>query len=247
MPTAAELIDRLQREDIVVLPTLTREELAVTGSLEASPLRDAAEVTQWNGLHEEARRVATAAALRSLGSRKLIDLSQRPESDASGQVALNTAPELGMILAARRQPSYLAVGSEPRQGLIGFVRLYGVLDEKRKLNIVLLERAAPNGIHEFALCMPAKAASELSRWACGPRVEDNSGKAEAALRTIEVIRPSKTGPLRTRLGVLVTDDATMVADFDERGELTGERPITEPALRERLRAMLTKAGRSSTD
>lgn len=246
-PNAAELVDRLQHEEMVALPHLTREELAVTGSLEATPLRDAAEITQWNGLSEEARRTATAAALRSLGARSLIDLGEHPSSDSTGQVALSTAPELGLILAARRQPSFVAVGSEPRHGLFGFVRLYGVIDERRKLKIVLLERAAPNGIHEFALCLPAKAALELSRWASAPRVQGGQGNTEAALRTIEVIRPSTKGPVRQRLAVLVTDDATTVADFDEGGELVGEQPITEAALTERLRVMLNQAGSTSTD
>lgn len=229
------------------LPSLTPEELAVTGALEASPLRDTAQIEFWNGLSEEARRTASAAALRSLGARQLIDLGQRGERDVSGTVLLNTRPELGLILAARRQPSFVAVGSEPRQGLIGFVRLYGVIDERRKQNIVLLERATPNGIHEFALCMPAKAASELSQWACGPRMQSNDVAAEAALRTIEIIRPSTSGPARQRLAVLVTADATTVTDFDERGEPIGERPITEAALRERLRVMLAEAGRTGTD
>lgn len=223
---------------MVALPSLTREELAVTGSLEASPLGDVSEIEYWNGLDADARQAATVAALRSLGARGLVDLD-RAEPDASGGVALNAAPELGVILAARRQPAYVAVGSEPRQGLFGFVRLYGILDEVRKLNLVLLERASPDGIHQFALCRPAKAASEVSRWACGPATE-------AAVRTIEVIRPGKQGPHRQRLAVLIAENGAQIADFDDEGDVKATRPITEAALRERLRAILVKAGSLGT-
>lgn len=231
---AAEIVDRAQREEMVTLPSLTREELAATGSLEASPLGDVSEFEYWNGLDAGARQAATVAALRSLAARGLVDL-QRGEPDPGGGVSVNTAPELGVILAARRQPAYIAVGSEPRQKLFGFVRLYGILDHVRKLNLVLLERASPEGIHQFALCRPAIAAGEVSRWACGPATE-------ATVRTVEVIRPSTSGPQRQRLAVVVSADGAEVADFDDEGELKARRPITEASLRERLRAMLVKAG-----
>ena len=239
--TAVEIIERLEREDLVSLPTLTREEIAATGSLQASPLTDVAATEYWSGLGEDARRAATVAALRSLSARGLIDLDDGAV-DPGGEVALKPSAELGVILAARRQPAFIAIGSEPRRGLFGYVRLYGIVDEERHLNIVLLERATPDAVHEFALCKPSTAASEVSRWACGPRAEGDLATGEASVRTVEVIRPSREGPRRQRLAIVVTDDSTTIGDFDEEGQLSAQRPIAEAALRERLRVMLTRAG-----
>ena len=239
---AEDIIERLQREDLVRLPTLTREELAVLGSLEASPLRDTSEIDYWSGLSDDARRAAGAAALRSLSARHLVDLTQPGEADASGHVSIKPAPELGMILAARRQPSFVAVGSEPQRGLFGFVRLYGVIDEHREMTIVLLERTAGTGVHEFAICKPEQAADEVSAWACGPDPLKNGDKLETLVRTVEVIRPSEAGPSRHRLAVLVGDGSTLLGEFDDKGEVIDQKPITVEALSERLLSMLAEAG-----
>jgi hypothetical protein len=244
---ANELVDRLKSEDLVTLPTLTREELAITGSLEASPLRDSSEVSYWEGLGPEAKKAAGAAALRSLGARRLIDLTQHAVPDAGGNVSLHPAPELGLILAARSQPSFILVGSEPQRGLFGFVRLYGVIDERRQMNIVLLERTPATGVHEFALCLPARAAEEVSTWACGTdllqRIDD---KIETLVRTIEIIRPSEAGPSRHRLAIFVGRDSSALGEFDEAGEITSQVPITAERLRERLGSLLASAGTVGT-
>jgi hypothetical protein len=237
---AADLIDRLKNEELVPLPTLTREELAITGSLEASPLRDGSEIGYWEGLGPEAKRAAGAAALRSLGARRLIDLTQPAVPDADGNVSIHPQPELGVILAARGKPSFVAVGSEPQRGLFAFVRLYGVIDERRRMNFVLLERTSPNGVHEFALCLPARAAEEVSNWACGP---DADGHPNTLVRTIEIIRPSDAGPSRSRLAILVGDESNVLGEFDDKGEIVAHGPITHKDLSERLSSMLAIAGR----
>jgi hypothetical protein len=241
---AGELVDRLKHEELVKLPTLTREELAITGSLQASPLRDTSEIGYWDGLGPEAKKAAGTAALRSLGARRLIDLMQHAVADSGGNVELHPAAELGLILAARRQPSYILVGSEPQRGLFGFVRLYGVIDERRRMNIVLLERTSGTGVHEFALCLPARAAEEVSTWACGPDPLENSDKGgEALVRTIEIIRPGEAGPSRHRLAIFVGRESTVVGEFDDQGEIATQVPITVKDLGERLSSMLADAGR----
>jgi hypothetical protein len=243
---AAELVDRLKLEDLVSLPTLTREELSITGSLEASPLRDAAELSYWNGLGSDAKKAVGAAALRSLGARHLVDLTQPAAPDAAGNVSINPAPELGLILTARSQPSFVLVGSEPQRGLFGFVRLYGVLDERRRTTVVLLERVPTNGVHEFALCLPARAAEEVSRWACGPDPLQNSDKAETLVRTIEIIRPGDAGPSRHRLAIYVGRTSNMLGEFDDQGEIASQVPITAADLRDRLDSLLASAGAVGT-
>lgn len=239
---ADELVDRLKLEELVTLPTLTREELAITGSLEASPLRDASEISYWDGLGAEAKKAVGAAALRSLGARHLIDLTQHAVADSVGNVELHPAAELGLILAARRQPSFILVGSEPQRGLFGFVRLYGVIDERRRMNIVLLERTSGSGVHEFALCLPARAAEEVSTWACGPALE-NSDKGETLVRTIDIIRPGEAGPSRHRLAIFVGGESTVLGEFDDLGNIASQGPITVKGLSERVGSMLAHAGR----
>lgn len=243
---AAELVDRLKLEELVTLPTLTREELSITCSLEATPLRDAAEISYWNGLGPDAKKAAGAAALRSLGARHLVDLTQPAAPDAGGNISINPAPELGLILTARGQPSFVLVGSEPQRGLFGFVRLYGVLDERRRMTIVLLERVPANGVHEFALCLPARAAEEVSKWACGPDPLEERDKAETLVRTIEIIHPGAAGPSRHRLAIYVGRASTMLGEFDDQGEIASQVPITAGALSKRLGSMLATAGTSST-
>jgi hypothetical protein len=239
---ANELVDRLKHEELVVLPTLTREELAITGSLEATPLRDTSEVGYWEGLGPEARKAAGAAALRSLGARQLIDLTQHAALDSAGNVAIHPAAELGLILAARRQPSFILVGSEPQRGIFGFVRLYGVIDERRRMNIVLLERTPATGVHEFALCLPPRAAEEVSRWACGPDHLENGDDVTTLVRTIEIIRPDQAGPSRRRLAIFVGPDSNLLSEFDDQGEIASQLPIKVEGLTKRLASMLETAG-----
>ena len=240
---ADELVDRLKLEELVTLPTLTREELAITGSLEASPLRDGTEISYWHGLGPGAKQAVSAAALRSLGARHLIDLTQNAVADSTGNVELHPTAELGLILAARRQPSYILVGSEPQRSLFGFVRLYGVIDERRRVNIVLLERTSGRGVHEFALCLPARAAEEVSTWACGPDPRDSSDKGATLVRTIEIIRPGEAGPTRNRLAIFVGRESTVLGEFDDQDEIASQAPITVTDLSERLGSMLAHAGR----
>jgi hypothetical protein len=244
---ANELVDRLEREGLVTLPTLTREELAITGSLEASPLRDASEVGYWQRLGPEAKQAAGAAALRSLGARGLIDLMEHAAPDPGGNASIHPSAELGLILAARNQPSFVLVGSEPQRGLFGFVRLYGVIDERRRLNIVLMERTPATGVHEFALCLPARAAEEVSNWACGTDLlqgSDNPG--ETLVRTIEIIRPSEAGPSRHRLAIFAGRDSNALGEFDEAGEIVSQEPITAADLRDRIDSLLASAGAIGT-
>jgi hypothetical protein len=112
------------------------------------------------------------------------------------------------------------------------------------MNIVLLERTSGTGVHEFALCLPARAAEEVSIWACGPDPLENSGKAgEALVRTIEIIRPGEAGPSRHRLAIFVGRESTVVGEFDDQGEIATQVPITVKDLGERLSSMLADAGR----
>ena len=119
------------------------------------------------------------------------------------------------------------------RGLFGFVRLYGVI----------LERTSGTGVHEFALCLPARAAEEVSTWACGPDPLESGEKGETLVRTIEVIRPGEAGPSRDRLAVFVGRESTVLGEFDDQGEIASQLPITVKDLRARLGSMLANAGR----
>lgn len=234
---AERLLAAAVSEGRVELPTLTREELASLGALESGPWRDADELSSWSELGAEARKAVTVAAIRGLGARGLLDID-RPPAGTGDRVQLAAEPELGTVLVARAQPAFVVVGGEPESGRLGRVRLYGVVEEARGLRCVLTEVVEDNGLHRFALCSPARALSDLASWACAPpsRV-DEEGRPHPMVRTLEVIRPSETGPVETRLLVLVGTEAVAVAEVhdDHAGEAT---IVTADHLRDRLRRLL---------
>lgn len=107
---------------------------------------------------------------------------------------------------------------------------------------MLLERTPATGVHEFALCLPARAAAEVSNWACGtdlPQGGDDNG--ETLVRTIEIIRPSEGGPSRHRLAIFAGRDSTSLGEFNEAGEVVSQAAITAADLRGRLDSQLASA------
>src|SRR5260370_11639925 len=113
------------------------------------------------------------------------------------------------------------------------------------MNIVRVDGTSGSGVHGFALCLPARAAEEVSTWACGPDAL-NGEKGETLVRTIEIIRPSQAGPSRHRLAIFVGRDSNALGEFDEAGEIVSQAPITSADLRSRLESLLASAGALGT-
>jgi hypothetical protein len=227
----------------VELPTLTREELAALGTLDAGPWRDADDLTWWSELPGETRRAVTVAALRGLGARGLVDLC-RPPVGTDGPVQLPAEPELATVLVARARPAFVVLGGEPEAGQLGRLRLYGVVEEGAGLRCLLSELVEEYGLHRFALCSPRRGLADLAGWACTPAAQDDqAGRPRPSMRTLELIEPRAEGPRETRLIVLVGTDGAAVAEVgaDDR---PGEPAVTTAdQLAERLERLLAGARR----
>jgi hypothetical protein len=235
---ARRLLDDAVSTGRVELPTLSRDELAALGALDSGPLRDAGELAWWLDMSEEVRTAVTVAALRGLGARGLVNLDQ-PPSDSTDVVQVPTAPELGAILASRAQPAFVAVGGDPEAGQPGRLRLYGILEEGRGVRCVLTELVEDSALHRFALCSSHRALGDLAEWACATAATiDENGRTHPMARTLEVVRPSSTGPAETRLLVLVGTDAVAVAEVGDDDQPGEPAVISAEDLRDRLERLL---------
>lgn len=234
---ARRLVDEALSTGEVQLPTLTREELAALGSLESGPWRDADDLSWWAEMTEEARTAVTVGAIRGLGARGLLDLTQ-PAADAAGLVQLAPEPELGSVLAARVGPAFVVVGGEPDAGQLGRFRLYGVA-EGGGLRCLVTELVEDNGLHRFALRSPGAGFAAFAEWACAPATQvDAEGRPRPPVRTLEVVRPRAEGPLVDRLLVLVGTQGVAVSEVGDDDQ-PGEPSVTTPdQLSRRLEGIL---------
>jgi hypothetical protein len=225
------LLEALVEAGELRLPTLTTEELAAVGALDASPLRDARALQWWSGLSEEVRVALQASALRGLIARGL--LRGAADDEKADRVNLPTAPELAVLLTTRRQPSWLAVCMEVNDKDNPVTRLYGAADEVQGLRCVLVEREGI-GLHEFELWSPARSSELLAEWACAAP----SHQGEEAIKTLEFILPSDQGPVRERLSVMTTAERSLLSEVDASGKLGVPRPTTATTLATRLRLVM---------
>jgi hypothetical protein len=224
----ARLLDELADAGQLRLPTLTADELAALGGLEARPLVDAESLDWWQGLSEDARRAVEASALRGLVARGL--LAPGREGAEAGRVALTPAPELAILLAAQRGPNFVGVGVEVDRPVL---RLFGVADEASGLRCVVSERVT-GMLHDYVLWSPHHAPTALAAWACAP--PQDSG--QEAVRTLDLVTPGAGGPTRTRFSVMATATGGLLSEPDAGGTLRSPERTTADDLAARLRELM---------
>jgi hypothetical protein len=223
-----QLLESLGELGVLRLPTLTTDELAALRALDASPLRDAEALEWWSGLAEDVRAAVQASTLRGLIARAL--LGATPVHATEDHVDLPTSPELAVLLAARRHPSFLAVCMDVDGRGNPIMRLYGAADDVQGLRCVLVERAG-GGLHQFEVWSPSRSSELLAAWACTAPSRD----AEEAIKTLEFILLGAEGPVRERLSVLTTSERSLLSEVDAHGQLGTPRPTTAATLATRLR------------
>jgi hypothetical protein len=225
----AGLLDQVGQRGRLQLPSLTREELAALGQLDAGPLRDAGEVAWWSRLDEGTRAAAAGTALHGLVARGLLRL-------VGPEPRLLPSPELAVLMAARTRPSFIAIGAEPQR--LQPLRLYGIVDRVGAPRCLLLETAREDAVHDFELCTAAKAAEHLADWASAPLAD---GARAVRMRTLEVLRLDPSAPIRWRLVVARGGDDAAFAEVDDQSRVGAPRVVVGTRLRETLEEFLKEA------
>ena len=168
------LIQRAQAEDLG-LAALTGAELCVLGGPRHAAFPEAM-TTAWLQLDDEDRQSLTRSATARLLAKGLL-LDEPGSGEAS-----TLSPELGIILAARRQPAYIVVAQRQDSPLPG-LSLFALGDSDRPVQAIVAEilvKAPPAGagplrcIYGYQLVSTVSAASLLAEWTIG--------KAEKARR-----------------------------------------------------------------
>jgi hypothetical protein len=244
MTDLIETVERLLKpEGDLQLPSLTREELFSLGDRPA--LVDQAAVEWREALTPSEQDLVKTTAQRSLLARNLLlARAGRPELDVDEQVAV--------LLAARRTPSWLAVLRGPDEPGGGVQIVVSGIDVEPGLTRAALISAGIEGIYAHRLLDAQKVPAELAAWLLRPTAPGWSGAPSAtgganrpAGRTIEVVRPSDSGPDSggpERVGyahavVMVTPGGqTRWAKVSPDGDRAAPEPVTAPELAEWLAA-----------
>jgi len=100
------LLARVETNGAEVLGELSRQELAALDALEGAVL-DGSALSWWAGLDEAEQAEVREAAGQSLSERGLVHVMAGDDGERSAQMA----PELGIMLLARRSPSVVAVAA----------------------------------------------------------------------------------------------------------------------------------------
>ncbi len=231
---ARALLDQVDRDGAVRLPAMSTAELCTLGAMQSS-LIDQDAWNWWTGKAESERDALSAATLKFLTHRKLLDPPGPGTDDpAAENVMLRVRPDLGVILAGRTRPAFIVLSRDGANGAPRDMRLYGISDQEYGLRAVLAEEATHRQAewmgpaYLYLLASPAEAAMSLVRWidrGAGrtlrrrpPKMIDvyrgNLGSGPARDH-VEVTREGPAGyrVTRTRVG----QPADPPADCDETG------------------------------
>lgn len=218
---ARRLFDAAEHDGIVPLPELLAVDLCVLGAALQSVF-DEPVWRSWLALADATRDRFVLDVLNGLAHRRLLD----PPADQHDS-ALRVRAPLGLIMAARSRPAFVAVCSvgEVQRGA---PRMYGIAEDGRGLRAVLTEQVSAeriglgtghrerldrvedrarsgdlNQIYKYALMSPERAVQVLASWL---RPEgDRSVSGATAPRRLDLYRHRKGQPL-TREQVMVTED-----------------------------------------
>ena len=148
--------------------------LCVLGAMERSLID--ADVWSWWTKKSAADRAARASeVMRWLAEREMLGSPQPgADHDLPPDAALPVRPRLGVVLAGRTRPAWIAIRREGTSGAPDALRMYGIADQMHGLRAVLLESvssetfAAVGGTYAYALFSPMEAAKSLALWVASP-------------------------------------------------------------------------------
>jgi hypothetical protein len=154
-------------DDAVELPWLSAAELWVLCGTD-QVLADEQETRWWNGLGTQRQQNLAAAVLDFLAHRELI----RPADAEPGpgqRPAMPMTPALAMIVAARRYPAVVAVGTREDGSINGTPWMYGLPGAGEPLRAVVVEYLSTKTtelgpVHHFTLLSPERAGHFLAKW-----------------------------------------------------------------------------------
>ncbi|MGH3720339.1 MAG: hypothetical protein ACRDRI_16140 [Pseudonocardiaceae bacterium] len=216
---ARRLFDTAERDGVALLPELLAADLCVLGAA-LQAVFDEPVWRSWLTLADVTRDKLVLDVLNGLAHRRLVD----PPADEDSS-ALRVHAPLGLIMAARSRPAFVAVCSvgEVQRGA---PRMYGIAEDGRGLRAVLAEQVSAeriglgtghrerldrvedrarlgnlNQIYKYALMSPGRAVHILASWLHPEGGHDVPGVT--APRRLDLYRHREGQPL-TREQVTVT-------------------------------------------
>jgi len=156
-------------EGAVQLPALTAAELLVlcgTGQVVA----DERETRWWDGLGRQGQQNLSTAVLGFLAERELIRPADGEPPAAAGERLAPMSPALAVIVAARRNPAVVAVGTREDGSTNGTPWMYGMARTGEPVQAVVAEYVSTKmtelgPAHRFTLMSAELAGRFLARWA----------------------------------------------------------------------------------
>lgn len=212
------LLRTAARDGAVPLPELSAAELCMLCDGGQILVEDA-EYAWWYGLAPETRGKLSEEAASLLAFRELLrPLAPRQGNEHTDQdpapdkVALEMAPELSLIIAARLKPAVLAIGTVDGDASDGTPRLYGLGGSDGWPEAIVAEQVTsqvtdPFGpLHKFALLSPGHAGEMLAAWACrsGPPREISvyhHREGETLIRDTAAVTSDGTTATVSRTGI----------------------------------------------
>jgi hypothetical protein len=220
------LIRGLDDNTYLPLPPLCGADLCVLGDPEHQvfwePLANA-----WLGLAAPARTQLIESRTRSLVNRALL-IDETQGIGYSPGASFTCAPELGILLAARRRPSFI-VATHPSKRLPS-VSYFALGDESNPVRAIVQEIPDIPDCEDltrawgplslvfcYRMCTPAAAAGFLARWALKPLPAEPG--QEPSPRTVTLLRPGKTTSVPHQLAVHSDGAKARVAGANVSGAL----------------------------
>jgi hypothetical protein len=205
---ARRLLAAAEQEGVALLPELLAVDLCVLGAA-LQAVFDEPVWRSWLALDDATREGFVLDALNGLAHRRLID-----PPDGQDVAALRVHAPLGLIMAARSRPAFVAVCSigEVQRGA---PRMYGIAEHGQGLRAVLAEQVSAeriglgtghrerlcpaedlaragdlNQIYKYALMSPGQAVQVLAGW-----LHPEGGRGAPAPRRLDLYHRREGQPL----------------------------------------------------
>jgi hypothetical protein len=224
---AEQLLARAATEDAVALPWLTAAELWVLCGTD-QVLADEQENLWWNGLGAQRQQNLATGVLDFLAHRQLIRPAEAEQPAVPGErPVVPMTPALAMVIAARRYPAVVAVGTREDGSINGTPWMYGIAGTSGPLRAVVIEYRSTKTtefgpVHRFTLMSPERAGDFLARWATEAPVR----RGGRGLRLLQRARLRIVDFYRYREGELHDRDRVTVTGSGSQPMVTRHRPDT---------------------
>jgi hypothetical protein len=246
---AQRLMDQAEGADFVELTALSALELcAMGGPTFALFEEDAARA--WLGLPDRRRRRALKTVTEGMVERGL--LAPNPPGPDGETYSMN--PVLGLILAARYRPTWIAVTETADAGRRRTPQLFALGDQEVPVRAVVVEEPAalpggasfPNArklgplglLYRYVLVSEARAAEVMAEWAIAPPPEVPGTEAPPA-RAVIVYRPADPGnEVGNRLAVRGDGSTARLLPPEDPGHSYDEAGLTDV-----MRRLIARAAR----